>query len=358
MDYIKKDGTVVFGTSVDIDYSPPKCTVDEGMARYAHAEQVLTAIGERLLKCKPPPMKLPGVKEICRGEDEAKEAARVPEGYRCAFLLENINTIAGTMKSTVTSSDTHRIFNIRYNVVVMTFLWALDETGEGEGNFAWTQYINPSDSRGRARYDFWKAYVEAWLEALKPDGNFTAQCKFLELWQQSEFDLVVFSRANTERMDKVMATLLKRIPKVPYGDPLKFLDLAKSPGGMNLEVRQARPAYALHFIIASGDEAKNFDQKIAQLVAHAEEEKALMEEHELINALMDQEVRLEKFAIAAAKARADNQGMDIDEDDDNFKDVYFSEDDEDDDMVTEELLPMDVSRVKWDEAPVSHLMSV
>ncbi|KAF9728724.1 hypothetical protein PMIN01_13104 [Paraphaeosphaeria minitans] len=152
------------------------------MARYAYVAQVLAAIDERLRKCKPPPMKLPRIQEICRGQDEAKHAARVPEAFQRGFLLKNINTIVGTMECDLGHSFSHRIFNIRYNVIVMVFLWALDLAGDAEDGKPWSEFINPSDGRGRVRKAFWIAYVEAWMEVLQPEGNFTAQIKFLELW--------------------------------------------------------------------------------------------------------------------------------------------------------------------------------
>ncbi|KAL5456109.1 hypothetical protein PMIN06_004068 [Paraphaeosphaeria minitans] len=192
------DGTVIFGTNGELDLSSPTCTIDEGMARYAYVAQVLAAIDERLRKCKPPPMKLPRIQEICRGQDEAKHAARVPEAFQRGFLLKNINTIVGspTLNSVLPEQNaaiwfydsdlghsfSHRIFNIRYNVIVMVFLWALDLAGDAEDGKPWSEFINPSDGRGRVRKAFWIAYVEAWMEVLQPEGNFTAQIKFLELW--------------------------------------------------------------------------------------------------------------------------------------------------------------------------------
>ncbi|KAL5396812.1 hypothetical protein PMIN04_004227 [Paraphaeosphaeria minitans] len=100
------DGTVIFGTNGELDLSSPTCTIDEGMARYAYVAQVLAAIDERLRKCKPPPMKLPRIQEICRGQDEAKHAARVPEAFQRGFLLKNINTIVGTMEWAVNNLST------------------------------------------------------------------------------------------------------------------------------------------------------------------------------------------------------------------------------------------------------------
>lgn len=168
------DGTADSKPSYGANYPPPVYSFEKDMARYKHCAQVLTAISERLDKCKPPPMKLPDIEQICSGDCEAKAAARVPEDFRCAFLLENVDAIAVNMQWTVSSlsissplnsslihnswqvrpelnsllpqqnaaiwfyncdighSFSHRIFNIRYNVIVMVFLWALDLAGDAD----------------------------------------------------------------------------------------------------------------------------------------------------------------------------------------------------------------------------------
>ncbi|KAL5409185.1 hypothetical protein PMIN03_006115 [Paraphaeosphaeria minitans] len=148
------DGTVIFGTNGELDLSSPTCTIDEGMARYAYVAQVLAAIDERLRKCSP----------------------------TLNSVLPEQNAAIWFYDSDLGHSFSHRIFNIRYNVIVMVFLWALDLAGDAEDGKPWSEFINPSDGRGRVRKAFWIAYVEAWMEVLQPEGNFTAQIKFLELW--------------------------------------------------------------------------------------------------------------------------------------------------------------------------------
>lgn len=149
-----------------------------------------------------------------------------------------------------------------------------------------------------------------------------------------------------------MAALRKRMPTIPYGDPLKFLDLVESPeGGLTLQdLQQAGPAYAFHFVMASNSKADHLDQELAQKIAKSEEEKAAMAEYEALIAREDHEESMYEMARAA---RAANPNMVVDENEDD--EFHFPEGDA---MDAEESIPAHLAHVNWHQGPAAHILKV
>ncbi|KAJ4350348.1 uncharacterized protein N0V89_008969 [Didymosphaeria variabile] len=351
----KKDGTYQHGATLILDESPQTCTFEDGKALYLTAARVLESISAKLFTCKPPPMLLPSIDDICR-KDYAVEGPRIPYEYSMEFVISNINILAGQLQwvanpdredidpevnkgifflnCDLQHSFSHWLPNIRYNVIVMTYLWALDVAGCID-----EELCNVPDV-----YWFWKSFIEAWVASLKPDSTFHKQKVFLDVWESSNLDLILFRHKNTEKIKIYLAQLKEKMPKVPFEDARKFIELCDSGSITMDELKQVGPTYALHFVLANIQEATEFDNYMAHIARERAEEKAQLVE----KARVDQAIR---------RASADDHGMDVDDDDD-FKDVHFPEDDDEDEDMGEASPALDVSRVDWDDEVLRGLLNV
>ncbi|KAL1591985.1 hypothetical protein SLS60_011577 [Paraconiothyrium brasiliense] len=362
MEVIKRaDGTYQHGTTLILDESPPTCTFEDGQARYHTAARVLESISDRLMTCKPPPMLIPPINDICR-KDYTVEGPRIPQEYSMDFVIKNINILAGQLQwvanpdrsdidpevnkcifflnCDLQHSFSHWFPNIRYNVIVMTYLWALDVAGCID-----EELVNVPNV-----YWFWKTFIEAWVASLKSDSAFHKQKVFLDVWQQSNLDLILFRRKTTDALDRYLVKLKKKMPKVPFDDALQFIELCDS-GGITVDaLRQVGPSYALHFVLASMQEAQEFDTYMAQIARERAKEKAQLVE----KARVQQGIRRAEREVAAA-----HDEMDLDDDgDDDFADVHFPEEDDEEEDMGEALPALDVSRVDWDDEVLQGLLNV
>lgn len=198
--------------------------------------------------------------------------------------------------------------NIRYNIILMTFLSALDEAGDCAN-----PYVNNAEL-----VPFWRAYLDAWFEALVPPKHFFKRMEFLELWKNSEYDLISFSSYNKNKIDAALRSMKKKMPNFPHGKANRFLERCQTGTIPLEEIKNKGLGMALHFVWDNISLAREFGDHQEQIAQRAASKKAELarEKQERRDALreINPSVKFEKedeVATSNDAVAADGPALDL-----------------------------------------------
>ncbi|KAF1848816.1 uncharacterized protein K460DRAFT_404083 [Cucurbitaria berberidis CBS 394.84] len=101
---------------------------------------------------------------------------------------------------------------IRYNIILMVFLWAgrILESGTVDGIC--------DDECGT----FWYTYICAWMESLDNPTEFTKRDAFINVWVKSKYDLITFPRTYLQRIKKLVGTIKEMVTSTKF-PPSEFI---------------------------------------------------------------------------------------------------------------------------------------
>ena len=276
----------------------------------------------------------------------------------------------------------HWHVNIKYNLLVMVFLWLLDEAGNDD------KRSNPDDPHAYERYQFWGLFVQAWLGWLRRDYSYDAQRAFLNVWHTSGLDLIVFSSTSQRKIKDAMKNMKASMPEFPYGDPMKLIDMCMSADIDMTAIDKHGAALALQFLNAHIENADDIDKELVDAAKrHREAQKAqkdarLEQARASLASLSEASKSTPTNEIDTMQGPNDDYNVDFkgvefteseevhrnrlargeamgSGDSDMLDEVIMNDGDADDNVVMEEpVLSVDVSRVKWDQGLLAGLLSV
>jgi len=191
---------------------------DLHMEVQANLVEKLSILHPRAMSLKPSLSAIYAESNTCIEKNHATYARNIPYILQLPFIFAHYNDIVHAnrtaLKSSVQSTNvsraiwywgidpTHSFFKdheqIRYNIILMTLVSMSADpneytTIEGQ-HFAWV-------------------FIMAWVEQLENKGNFTYRDHFIDIWKTGQYDLIVFTEAQKQRVKYAIRALKEKIGK-------------------------------------------------------------------------------------------------------------------------------------------------